>query len=105
LQRFTKHIALLFIILLGLIVPKETWHIFTSHTDTHCEFDSGNNLSTEHTHCEMLQFETSSFETTITPSYFIFSFIDFKLCSLTILEVTLQQMLSFSLRGPPEIEA
>jgi len=62
LQQVKKHIAIFFIFLLGILIPKETWHLFTNHTDTHCEFESGTNVSAEHTHCDMLQFETSSYE-------------------------------------------
>ena len=61
-QQIKKHIAILFIVLLGIIIPQETWHLFTNHIDTSCEFSTGTNLETEHTHCDMLQFETSSYD-------------------------------------------
>lgn len=101
LQRIRKHIAIFLVVLLGIIVPKETWHIFADHTDTHCEFDTGTNISSEHTHCEMLQFETSSFESNINNDPGITNSVEFNYTVVEVLQYCSSLSIVNFLRGPP----
>ena len=100
-QQIKKHIAIIFIVLLGIIIPKETWHLLTDHTDTNCEFNTGSNVEEEHTHCEMLQFESSSYDYQCTEvskleSNFYFNYINQETVFSKLL---IEEYIS--LRGPP----
>ena len=100
-QKLKKHIAIIFTVLLGIIIPKETWHLFTDHTDTSCEFNTGCNVEAEHTHCSMLEFETSSYDyqcniESLTESKFHFNYINQE---TVFSKLFLEEYIN--LRGPP----
>jgi len=91
-----------FLLLMVIITPKETLHLFADHTDTHCENTQAIQFEKAHIHCDMLAFEVSSFDVIKHTSSVIKENLPLTKKTSQLSQVYLVEKNSVFFRGPPK---